>query len=195
MRGIDPRVQAFFERADAWRAELGALRCILLDTPLDETFKWRSPCYTHEGANVATIWGFRDRCALSFFKGVLLADPDGLLAAPGANSRSVRMMTFTGTEGIAAAEGAIRRFVGAAIANEAAGRKVDLPKDDLDLPPELAGRLDADPALAAAWDALTPGRRRGWALHVAGAVQASTREARIDRAAPRILVGKGMHDR
>ncbi len=91
MTDADPRVEAFFVSARTWRAELEALRAILLACPVTEVFKWRSPCYTVQDRNVATVWGLKEACALSFFKGVLLKDPKGILVAPGENSRSVRM--------------------------------------------------------------------------------------------------------
>jgi uncharacterized protein YdeI (YjbR/CyaY-like superfamily) len=195
MVGPDPRVEAFFAGAQRWQAELAALRAILLGCPVTEEFKWRAPCYTFRGANVATLWGLRDACGLGFFKGVLLKDPAGALVAPGENSRSVRVARFTSTAGIAAAEAVLTDYVREAVEVEKAGLKVALGTRDPDLPAELTDRLAADPALKAAFAALTPGRRRGYVLHFSGAKQPATRTARIARCAPRILAGKGMHDR
>lgn len=195
MSEADPRIEAFFANARNWKAELAALRAILRDCPVAEEFKWRSPCYTAAGGNVATVWGLKDACALSFFKGVLLKDPEGILVAPGENSRSVRMMRFTGVPQIADLNAVIEAYVREAVEAEKAGLKVDLPKDDFALPDELVAKLDEDPALKAAFEALTPGRRRGWALHFSQPKQSATRVSRIEKAAPRILDGKGMHDR
>ena len=189
------RLDAHFAAVRDWRAEVLALRALLLTTPLTENFKWRAPVYTWQGANVCIIWGFRDRCTLGFFKGVLLSDPAGILAPPGPNSRASRTVDFTDTARIAALAPVLRSYIDEAIGIETAGRKIEFAKDDLDYPPELTQRLKADPALSAAFDALTPGRRRGWVLHVLTARQPATRHARIDKAAPRILAGKGMHDR
>lgn len=191
----DPRIADFFARPRRWQAELSALRAVLTHAPLQETFKWRGPCYTAHGGNVATIWAFRDHCALGFFKGVLLRDPEDLLSAPGENSRSVRVLNFTGVAQIKAAVPALKDFIAQAIALEAEGRKVDLPKDDLPYSSELEDALAADPELAAAFEALTPGRRRGWVLHFSQPKMAETRAGRIGKAAPRIRDGKGMHDR
>ena len=195
MGHMDPRVETFFEEAALWPEELSALRAILREMGLEECWKWRAPCYTFRGGNGATLWGFREACTLSFFKGVLLRDPEGVLVPPGQNSRSARVMKFTSLDEIGAGRRQIEDFVAQSIANEKAGRKVDLPPDDFDLPEELSERLEADPDLVAAWDRLTPGRRRGWVLHVGQAKQSATRQARIDKAAPKILAGKGMHDR
>ena len=195
MNDATARIEAFYAGAGAWKPELQALRAILLDCALTETFKWRSPCYTAEQGNVATVWGFVESCALSFFKGVLLKDPAGILVSPGANSRSVRLVRFHGLDEILAKQDLLKRYILEAIALEQAGRKVVFEKDDLVWPEELSARLAGDPALQAAFEALTPGRRRGYLLHFSGAKQPETRQARIEKAAPRILEGKGRHDR
>lgn len=189
------RAEAFFSHQSDWRDALLALRNILRDAGLVEDFKWSSPVYTHNGANVAIIWGFKDRAALGFFKGVLLGDPEGILKAPGENSRSARMANFTSLAEIQKAAPTLRAYIAEAMRLEDEGRKVDLPKDDLEYPEELVARLDGDDAFRQAFEGLTPGRRRGWVLHFAGAKQSATRRGRIDKAAPLILKGKGMHDR
>jgi uncharacterized protein YdeI (YjbR/CyaY-like superfamily) len=195
MSDVNPRVEKFFAEATRWREELAALRAILLDCPVTETFKWRAPTYTAAGGNIATVWGLKDACVLSFFKGVLLKDPEGILVAPGEKSRSVRLARFTDVSQIADREATLKRYIDQAVANEKAGLKVDFPKDDLDYPEELVAMLDDDPALKSAFEALTPGRRRGYVLHFSGPKQSKTRLSRIEKAAPRILAGKGMHNR
>jgi Uncharacterized protein conserved in bacteria len=189
------RIDAFFAEQERWRQELLALRRILLDCGLNETFKWSSPCYTIDGGNVALLWGFKDSATLGFFKGVLLKDPEGLLVAPGENSRSSRVLRFTELDEITSRDQVIRECVLEAAALEKAGARVDLPKDDLTYPEELIAALEADPQLQAAFETLTPGRRRGYVLHFAQPKQAATRSARIDKSRARILAGKGMHDR
>ncbi len=191
----EAKVAAFFQDPGLWQAPLLALRQILRDFPLGETFKWRAPCYTFAGGNVATLWSLKAACGLSFFKGVLLEDPQGLLQAPGPHSRSVRLMRFTSAQEVAAQAAAIRAFLAAAAANEQAGKRVTFAGDDLDWPEELLARLDADPELAAAFHALSPGRQRGYLLHIGQARQSATRATRVEKHAPRILAGKGMHDR
>lgn len=197
--GEDPRIAAFFAREAPWRAELNALRDVLLPCPVTEGFKWRGPVYmagtAPGGGNVATLWRMKESCGLSFFKGVLLPDPARILEAPGANSRSVRYARFTATDQIAPLADILRAYVEEAVRNELAGRRVEMPKDDLDMPEEMLAAFEADPELQQAFEGLTPGRRRGWILHVGGAKQSATRSARLDKARSRILAGKGMHDR
>lgn len=192
----DARIEAFYAREGRWKAEKSALRAILRDTDgIEEVWKWRAPCYTCAGGNTAMVAGYAERCGISFFKGVLLSDPEGVLVAPGPNSRAVRTMVFQDPADIAARETVLRRYITEAVELDRAGRRVVLPKDDIDLPEELVAALDADPALAEAFAALTPGRQRGYALTIAGAKQSATRYARIEKWTPRIFEGKGIHDR
>ena len=195
MTAVDAKVEPFYAKAGTWQAELAALREILLACNLTETFKWRSPVYTFDGANVALVWGFKEACTLGFFKGVLLKDPAGILVAQGENSRSARVARFTSVAEIRKAGKTGKAYGAETIANEKAGLKVDLPKDDLEYPAELVEALDGDPGLREAFEALTPGRQRGWVLHFSQAKQSATRASRIEKASPRILAGKGMNDR
>ena len=178
-----------------WVPILEALRGILLDCGLTEEHKWSAPCYTADGKNICVLGAFKDDCRLGFFKGALLEDPQGLLDAPGPNSRSARQLRFTAVEEVAELERDIRAFIRQAIALEKAGKQV--PKSDA-LPPqpvELTQRFAQDAVLKAAFLRLTPGRQRGYLLHFAAAKQSATRTARIDKYTPSILAGKGLHDR
>ncbi|MBF9031778.1 hypothetical protein HKCCE3408_15360 [Rhodobacterales bacterium HKCCE3408] len=189
------KIEAFFAESQTWSAELAALRAILIAHPVEEVWKWSSPVYTAHGGNVAILWGFKDHAAIGFFKGILLHDSDGLLEMPGPNSRSSRVVRLTSVDAVAAAKPALDHLIAEAVRNEADGKTVDLPKDDIDLPDELVEALDADPDLAAAFDALTPGRKRGYALQIGQAKQSGTRIARIAKHRDRILSGRGIHDR
>ncbi|MDS9470115.1 YdeI/OmpD-associated family protein [Paracoccus sp. MBLB3053] len=194
MKGNRERIDEFFAAQTAWRDELVLLRKILLDSPLVEEFKWSSPVYTYGGGNVAILWGFKDRATIGFFKGVLLRDPEGILEAPGPNSRSSRCANFTDAAEIERLAPVLGAYVHEAIEIERSGAKVDLPKDDLDYPDELVDRLDSDPQFRHAFELLTPGRRRGWVLHFSQPKMPATRHGRIEKALARILAGKGMHD-
>jgi uncharacterized protein YdeI (YjbR/CyaY-like superfamily) len=195
MTDAQSRIDAFFAAQGPWQAELAALRALLLGCGLTGDFKWRSPVYTVDGGNVAILWGFKDHAGLGFFKGVLLNDGHGLLVPPGDNSRSVRMVKFTSVAEIAAAEIALKDYIRQAIGVETAGLKVALPKDDLPYPEELVARLEADPAFKAAFAALTPGRRRGYVLHVSQPKKSETRTARIEKSLPNVFAGKGFDGR
>lgn len=187
-------VDQYLACSEQWPAEVAALREVLLGCELAETIKWGKPCYLHDDRNIALVQEFKDFVALMFFKGVLLDDPDDLLHDVGPNSRSARRMQFTAVDEIEGAAKSIASYVVAAIEVEEAGLEVEQP-DELELVEELRERLDQDPELKKAFEALTPGRQRGYNLHIGGAKRSETRVARIDRHAPRILAGKGLNDR
>jgi uncharacterized protein YdeI (YjbR/CyaY-like superfamily) len=190
----NPKVDAFARRAKAWQGEIRKLRSILLDCGLDEELKWGKPCYLFEGKNIAILQPFKAHCALMFFKGALLKDTHGLLRSQGANTQSAMRLEFTSEAQITQA--AVQSYVKQAIAAERAGLKTDFKaKRELELPDELTRILRKDRKLAKAFDALTPGRRRGYVLHFTGAKQSRTRTARIEKCIPAILAGKGISDR
>jgi uncharacterized protein YdeI (YjbR/CyaY-like superfamily) len=190
------QVAEYIEGMRTWRAELEALRPVLLRAGLGEELKWRKPCYTKGGSNVAIFQPFKELCALLFFKGALLEDPDGLLREQGENTRSALRLEFRSVDDVIAAKSSVAALVKDAIRVQQAGLSVPkrAPGDDGPYPEELGMLLDADGVLRDAWERLTPGRRRGWLLHFNGAKQSKTRVARIERAAPLILEGVGMHD-
>jgi len=191
---VDERVDECIRASTRWSAEMAALRGVLLSTELTEDWKWRQPCYTHDGHNVVILGELRDSLILGFFKGELLADPAGVLEPNGPNSRSARRMCFRSVEDVERLADTVRAYVAEAIAVEEAGLTVG-PAPEQELAEELRVRLDADPDLAAAFWALTPGRRREYNLYVSGAKQASTRAARVERHVERIRSGRGMRDR
>jgi uncharacterized protein YdeI (YjbR/CyaY-like superfamily) len=178
-----------------WAAELRSLRALLLASDLEEAVKWGSPCYEVDGKNVAMLISFKDSCVLSFFQGALLEDPDGALEAAGPNSRHARLLRFHSPEDVARRETVTERLLRQAIEVARSGKRVPRALDEERLPTELERRLAADPALRAAFDGLTPGRRRSHALHVSGAKQSETRERRVDRCAADILAGRGWGER
>ena len=177
-----------------WPEEMSRLRPILLNCGLTEEIKWRKPCYSHEGKNIVILQEMKEFLALMFFKGALLKDPAGVLEDQGPNSRSARRIRFTSVEDVARLADTVKAYVDEAVAIEEAGLKVD-PAPEPALVAELQSRLDQDPALKAAFEALTPGRRREYNLYFSGAKQAGTRAARVERYAAKILDGRGFRDR
>lgn len=188
---MNPKIDRYISREKAWREETASLRALLLDAGLTEELKWSKPCYSYQEKNVAIIQGFKEFCALMFFKGALLKDPKGILKRPGDNSQAARRAEFTRVEEIAARAPTLKTYIHEAIALEKAGRKVEFKKTRGPLPEELRRKLDENRALRAAFAALTPGRQRGYFLHISGAKQAKTRAARAEKCVPQILAGKG----
>ena len=191
---MDPSVDSYIDNSQKWPDEMSALRPILLGAGLDEAIKWNKPCYSSGGSNIAIMQEMKDFLALMFFKGALLDDPQSLLEEQGPNSRSAKRLCFRSVAEVESAADAVRRFVGLALEVEDAGIEV-APAPDPELVDELVERLAGDPELAEAFDSLTPGRRREYNLYFAGAKQAKTRTARIDKSVPKILEGKGFRDR
>jgi uncharacterized protein YdeI (YjbR/CyaY-like superfamily) len=190
----NPKVDAYFERSEKWPEEMLRLRPTLLAAGLTEEIKWGKPCYSHEGRNIAILQEMKDFLSLMFFKGALLSDPDGVLESQGPNSRSALRIRFTSVDDVDRLAKTVRAYVAEAIDVEDAGLEVG-PAPKTELVDELQQRLDADPALKAAFEALTPGRQREYNLHVGDAKQSSTRTARVEKYAEQILAGKGLRDR
>ena len=191
---MNPEVDACIRRSEKWPEEMACLRPILLSCGLTEEIKWGKPCYCHEGGNIVILQEMKEFLALMFFKGALLDDPEGILEEQGPNSRSARRIRFTSVEEVARLADTVKEYIDEAIDVEEAGLEVS-PAPELLLVAELQSRLDQDPALEAAFEALTPGRRREYNLYFSGAKQAKTRAARVERYAQKILDRKGFRDR
>ena len=191
---MNPEVDDYIARARQWPDELAAMRTVLLRTGLTEELKWRQPCYSHEGTNIVIMGEMKAGMTLGFFKGELLDDPEHLLVDNGPNSRSVKRLFFTSVAEVKKLAPTVRKFVKNAVAVEEAGLTVG-PPPELELCDELAEALAADPALSEAFDALTPGRRRYYNIHISEAKQSATRVARIEKCRPKIMAGKGLQDR
>lgn len=191
----NPKVDAFLDRQTRWQPEMKRLRAIALGCGLDEEIKWGKPCYVAGGNNIVLIQGFTKYCALLFFKGALLEDPGGILQKVGPNSRIGMQARFTDVNEIDAQTPTLKACVRQAIEVERSGAEVDLEQaEPRAVPEELQQRLDQDPALRAAFDALTPGRQRGYLIYFSDAKQSKTRSSRIEKYVPRILDGLGLHD-
>ncbi|MFV8466244.1 DUF1801 domain-containing protein [Flavobacterium sp. LB1P62] len=192
---MNPKVDDFINNAKKWQAEIEQLRLLLLDCGLTEEFKWRTPCYCFQGNNVVIIGSFKEYCALSFFKGTLLQDSNGLLSKPGENSQAMRFLKFTNLAEIIEQKSIIKTYIYEAIEIEKAGLKVNFKSNtELELVAELQNTLAKNPDLKTAFQALTPGRQRAYNLYFSAAKQSKTRETRIENYIPRILDGKGIND-
>lgn len=192
---MNPRVEELLSKAK-WHEERKKLREIILGCQLAETVKWGKLCYTYQNTTVVMIFGLKAYCALGFPKGSLLDDDKGILVKPGENSQAMRQIWFAGIQEIGEMEATLNEYIHKAIEVEEAGLKVDFKeKKDLKYPEELQARLVDSPALKSAFEALTPGRQRGYILHFSGAKQSRTRQSRIEKCIPKIIEGKGLNDR
>ena len=195
MTGQNSKADWYFARDTRWSAANARLRAILLATGLSEDLKWGCPAYTDAGRNVVLIHDFKDYCALLFFKGAVLDDPAGVLIQQTENVQAARQMRFTSLDEVGDKAALITDYVSRAVVAERAGVSVPMKSTkDFPLPDELARAFADHPDLKAAFEALTPGRQRGYVLHFGAAKQAATRVARVEKAIDRILDGKGLDD-
>ncbi len=194
---MNPKVDFFFDKAKKWQKEFEQLRTIVLDCGLTEELKWGCPCYVHQNTNIVLIHGFKEYCALLFFKGALLNDPNGILVQQTKNVQSARHIRFTNSREIGKMEKTLKAYIYEAIEVEKAGLKVKYKKtSDFTIPEEFQKKLSARGGLAlkTAFDALTPGRQRAYIFYFSQAKQSKTREARVEKYMPKILEGKGLED-
>jgi uncharacterized protein YdeI (YjbR/CyaY-like superfamily) len=195
MNRMNPKVDFYFNKAKKWQEEFEKLRMIILDCGLTEELKWGVPCYTFEKRNIVLIHGFKEYCALLFFKGALLNDAKGILIQQTKNVQAARQIRFTSVRKIVKLKPILKAYIYEAIEVEKAGLKVNFKKTtEFKTPDELQNKLDKIPALKTAFDALTPGRRRGYILYFSAPKQSKTRESRVEKCMPQILNGKGLND-
>ena len=181
-------------KVHSWTKELIQLRSIALECGLTEEFKWSNPCYTLNGKNVLMIAALKDHANISFFKGTLLKDPEKILAVPGNNSQADRQLRYTSIQQIQDQKEHIHSYIFEAMEIEKAGLRVEFKKTQDPMPDELVEALENDPELKTAFEALSPGRQRGYILHFSQPKNSSTRINRIQKWIPAILNGEGMHD-
>ena len=192
---MNPKVDWFFDKDSKWQKEYKKLRTIVLDCGLTEELKWGCPCYTFENSNIVLIHGFKDYCALLFFKGALLNDANSILIQQTKNVQSARQVRFTNLKEIVKMEKILKAYVYEAIEVERAGLKVKLKETkEFKIPEEFQKRLNKNAALKKAFNALTPGRQRAYLFYFSQAKQSKTREARVDKYLQKILEGKGLDD-
>lgn len=200
---MNPKVNFNFDQSKKWHQELKLLRTIILDCNLQEELKWGCPCYIlsaderkSKSANIVLIHVFKEYCAILFFKGALMKDPNGILIQQTENVQAARQVRFTHVEEVIELKSALKAYVLEAIEIEKAGLKVELKSaTDYNYPAELEQKFNEDADFMAAFKALTPGRQRAYSLYFSAAKQVSTRVDRIEKSLPNILNGKGLNDK
>ncbi len=192
---MNPKVDFFFDKASKWQKEYEQLRAVILDCGLTEELKWGCPCYMFEERNIVLIHGFKEYCALLFFKGALLNDADNILIQQTKNVQSARQARFINVQQIIKLKPVLKAYIYEAIEVEKAGLKVKLKKTaEFPVPEEFQNKLDKSPALKKAFYALTPGRQRAYIFHFSQPKQSKTRTARVEKYMQHILKGKGLND-
>ena len=166
---------------------------IILDCGLTEELKWGWPCYTFQKSNIVLIHGFKEYCALLFFKGALLKDPKGILIQQTENVQAARQIRFSNVREIVKMKPILKAYI--CEAKEKAALKVNYKKtSEFRVPEEFQNKLDEIPALKTAFNALTPGRQRAYIFYFSAPKQSKTRESRVEKCMQQILKGKGLND-
>ncbi len=192
---MNPEVDIFLSKAKNWQEEMKALRAILLECGLSEKLKWGKPCYMFQKNNIVILYSLKESCAIGFMKGVLLQDSEGILLMPGENSQAGRWVKFTSMQQILAMKNSLKSYIYEAIEVEKAGLKVVFKEtSDYVIPEEFQKKLGEDAALKAAFEALTPGRQKGYYLYFSAPKQSKSRAERVEKYTSRILNGKGIND-
>lgn len=183
----------FFTHLSQWKAELLILRKILLQTGLEETFKWGKPTYTSNGKNIVGISDFKSYCGLWFFQGALLEDKAKVLINAQEGTKAMRSMRFASVKEID--EKLIKAYVAEAVANEAKGIKITADKNKpIIIPEELQHLLDIHPGLKEKFSAFNKTNQRDFAEYISTAKQEKTRLARLEKVRALIEQGIGLHD-
>jgi uncharacterized protein YdeI (YjbR/CyaY-like superfamily) len=192
---MNPEVNWFFTKPTKWQKEYAELRMLVLECGLDEELKWGCPCYTVQKNNIVLIHGFKNYCALLFMQGALLKDPKKILVHQTENVQSARQIRFTDINDIIKNRSTLKTYIKEAVSIYKAGLKVEFKKTaEYKIPREFQTVLDDMPDLKIAFEALTPGRQRGYLLYFSAPKQSKTRENRIEKFLQRILDGKGLDD-
>ena len=189
------KVDIFLSKAKKWQDEFEKLRMIILDCGLTEDLKWGKPCYTFQKSNIVLIHGFKEYCALLFFKGALLNDAKHILIQQTENVQAARQIRFTNIREIVKMETTLKAYIREAIKVEKTGLKVELKKTfDFKIPDEFQKKLDKNRALKTSFNTLTPGRQRAYLFYFSQPKQPKTREGRVEKYIQQILNGKGLSD-
>jgi uncharacterized protein YdeI (YjbR/CyaY-like superfamily) len=192
---MHPTFHLFLDEAQKSQQQFTQLRPPILDCGLTEELKWGQPCYIFQNSNIVLIHGFKEYCALLFFKGALLNDPNDILIQQTENVQAARQVRFTSVREVVKLKPILKAYIYEAIEVEKAGLKVKLKKtSDFKMPEEFRNKLNKNAALKKAFNALTPGRQRAYIFHFSQPKQSKTRESRVEKYIPQIMEGKGLND-
>ena len=140
---MNSKVDQDFNKAEKRQKERTLLTKIILECQLYEEIKQSVPTYTNKSSNIGLIHAFKEYCAVLFFKGVLLKDPNGMLIQQTENVQSARQIRFTGIREISKLKSVIKDFIFEACEAEESGVKVKLKKTaDYKLPEEFKHELN-----------------------------------------------------
>lgn len=178
-----------------WAEELRRIASIIGKAPLEKTIKWGAEVFTCNGKNIVSYGGFKSYFALWFYNGVFLKDKyKVLMSAQEGKTKSLRQWRFASMEEID--EKKILEYIKEAIEIEKKGLSIKpekfVPVPFLQL---LQDAFKKDKALKVAFEKLTPGKQKEYALYINEAKQETTKRNRIEKIKPMILEGIGLNDK
>lgn len=192
---MNAKIDLYLTNAKNWQSEMNLLRTILLACQLEETLKWGKPCYSYNNTNIVIIQSFKDHCDLGFFNGALLKDANRILTKAGEHTQAARQMRFTNIVEIENLKGIITTYIKEAVLLEQSGLKIVKEKNTENIiVKELQTIFKKNTAFKKAFEALTPGKQRGYLIYFSAAKQSETRITRINNNAAKISCGMGIND-
>jgi len=188
-------VDDYIKKHPEWKDALMKLRKVLVATELEETIKWGAPCYAIDGKNVVGLAAFSEYAGLWFHQGVFLKDADKVLInAQEGKTKGLRQWRLSTAKEIKVTK--VKAYVLEAIENQKKGKAVKVERNRaLVLPSELKAAINKRAKTMKAFGALTPGKQREYADHIASAKRAETKATRIAKIVPMIEVGIGLNDK
>jgi len=191
----NPKADEYVSNTNKWKAEVKALRKVLLSCDLYEEIKWGKLCYSYGKTNVAIVYELKETAGIGFFKGALMKDPNHIMVSPGENSQAVKMIKFKQLSEIESSVNILKNYIDEAIQIEESGLKIQFKeKEELKYPEELLVKFAENRQLEEAFERLTPGRKRAYNLFFTAPKYSQTRVSRIEKHIDRIVEGKGLAD-
>ncbi len=190
------KIEAYFAVEHPFRNALGILRDIASKTSAMATHKWGAPVYTINNKNIFAILRFKSHFGIWFYNGVYLTDPKNVLEnAQDGKTKAMRHWKFYREGDIDRA--GVLAYIKEAIENHEKGRewKPERKSSELNLPHMLIQALDRNKAINAAFEKLTPYKRREYCQFISEAKLEKTKESRLEKILPLIAKGIGLHDK
>lgn len=193
---MDNRVDEYISNNNNWHNELMQLRAILLQLPLEETFKWQFPTYTYKGKNIVGMAAFKNYFGLWFFQGGLLKDEAKVLQnAQEGKTKAMRQWRFFTSDEIN--DELIKLYVLESIDNFEKGNVIKPKKNTkpLLIPDELKLELDKNEKLNFKFNVFSLSKKREFAEYISSAKREATKQSRLLKIIPMILEGVGLNDK
>jgi len=190
-------VDAYIKANPKWSSSISKLRALLLEFDFDEQIKWMFPTYSIDDKNLVSICATKSYVGLWFFQGGLLEDKmKVLVSAQKGKTKAMRQWRFESESQIK--KTILKKYIKETIKNHKAGKAIKSEKPNsnpVNIPELLEKNFKKDKKLKAAFEKLSLGKRREYALHIGNAKQESTKLRRLEKMIPMIKSGKSLNDK